>query len=140
MHRILPPIFRFLAQLVTLPHRRFYTPATDYKGVPADKGLRPIPSVLNLPGMVELEVDGVSTARTPASPYGFNRDQLKLRAGRIDRGGVMPGNGSGGPVTIKAARRGPAGGAREGLGLGLQELGGKDLDVVKHYDADGKRH
>lgn len=72
--------------------------------------------------MLELEVDGVSTARKPMSPFG-KRD-LKLRAGR--------GLGSGSPV--KAVR-----GTREGLGLGLEELGGKDVDVVKHYDADGKR-
>ena len=26
-----------------------------------------------------------------------------------------------------------------GLGLGLEEAGGKDAEVVKHYDADGER-
>jgi dihydrosphingosine 1-phosphate phosphatase len=115
MHRILPPTFRFLGQLMTLPHRRFYTPATDYEHVPPEKGLHPIPSVLDLPGMLELEVDGVSTARTTTG-----RQDLKLRPGRGSRSeNVMQGN-------------------REGLGLGLEEQGGKEVDVVKHYDADGE--
>jgi len=115
LHRILPPTFRFLGQLMTLPHRRFYTPATDYHAVPSEKGLHPFPSVLDLPGMLELEVDGVSTA--PAAGNG-NKQGLKLRAGR-------------GGKAEKATARG-----REGLGLGLEELGGKNVEVVKHYDAD----
>ncbi|TFY53347.1 hypothetical protein EVJ58_g9506 [Rhodofomes roseus] len=45
MHFVLPPLFRLLAHAFTLPHRRFYTPATDYKNVPAEKGLYPIPCV-----------------------------------------------------------------------------------------------
>lgn len=61
LHIILPPIFRLLAQGFTLPHRRFYTPATDYKSVPSEFGsggvLRPIPSVIDLPGELEVEVD-----------------------------------------------------------------------------------
>lgn len=122
LHRILPPTFRFLAQIVTLPHRRFYTPATDYKDVPVDKGLHPIPSVLDLPGMLELEVDGVSTARTSRSALGARG--LKMRAGR--------GLGSGRP------EKGVSG-SREGLGLGLEEMGEKPNDVVRHYDADGER-
>lgn len=120
LHRMLPPLFRFLAQLVTLPHRRFYTPATDYKGVPADTGLHPIPSVLDLPRMVELQVDGESTGRKAVT----GQRTLKQRAGR--------GLGSG-PRRPQAAKRGRKG---EGLGLGLEELGGKEVDVVKHYDAD----
>ena len=100
---------------MTLPHRRYYTPATDYKNVPPEKGLHPIPSVLDLPGMLELEVDGVSTARTRSG-----RGDLKLRPSRGGR-------------SEKAALS-----AREGLGMGLEELGGKDIEVVKHYDADGK--
>lgn len=115
MHRILPPTFRFLGGLMTLPHRRYYTPATDYKHVPPEKGLHPIPSVLDLPGMLELEVDGVSTARTRSG-----RGDLKQRStwgGRSEKAVL---------------------GAHEGLGVGLEELGGKDVEVVKHYDADGE--
>lgn len=117
LHRVLPPTFRLLGQLMTLPHRRFYTPATDYQGVPAGKGLHPFPSVLDLPGMLELEADGMSTGRATGNS---NKRELKLRAGR---GG-------------KAEKATPPG--REGLGLGLEELGGKDVEVVKHYDADGE--
>jgi len=49
----LPPIYRFVSTIVTLPHRRFYTPATEYKSVPQEDGLNPIPSVIDLPSTVE---------------------------------------------------------------------------------------
>lgn len=114
LHRILPPTFRFLGQLMTLPHRRFYTPATDYKRVPPEKGLHPIPSVLDLPGMLELDGDSVSTAHAGKT----NKKDLKLRAGRGGKAG-------------KASAPG-----REGLGLSLEESGGKGVQEVKHYDAD----
>ncbi|KZT00509.1 uncharacterized protein LAESUDRAFT_553458 [Laetiporus sulphureus 93-53] len=57
-HFVLPPLFRLLSHAFTLPHRRFYTPATDYKNVPPETGLHPIPSVIDLPGMMEMETDG----------------------------------------------------------------------------------
>ena len=117
MHRILPPIFRFLAQLFTLPRRRYYTPATDYTNVPPAKGLHPIPSVLDLPGMLELDDASVSTARKDVS---WNT-QLKLRSN---------GRANGKAGTEKPAL--PVDNARD------SEMGGpKDVDVVKHYDADG---
>ncbi len=125
LHRILPPTFRFLAQLVTLPHRRYYTPATDYTNVPQDKGLRAIPSVLDLPGMFELEMDGVSTARA-VDPLTARRRDIKLR--------------NGGGRGVGKSEKFADGFAQEGLGLGIEEMGGKEADVVKHYDADGKRH
>ena len=121
LHRTLPPMYRFLAQLMTLPNRRFYTPATDYKNVPQEKHLRAYPSVLDLPGMVELEVDGVSTAASRRMDALSSRD-IKLRAVRSR--------------SEKTAGTAPDG---MGLGLGLEELGGKDAEVVKHYDADGER-
>ena len=125
LHRILPPIFRFLAQLVTLPHRRYYTPATDYKNVPPDNGLRPFPSVLDLPGMVELDATKatVSTARSRRS----GTNNARLRAGR------SAGQG-----------RGETKGKKDVFGSGHHivesdsELGGRAMDIVKHYDADGK--
>lgn len=116
-HRMLPPIFRFLAQLVTLPHRRYYTPATDYKNVPPEKGLRAIPSVIDLPGAVE-EMDGIgaSTAHSKELGHGQGR-QIKFRKG---------GRAEKSPLRYE-----------DDLGLGVEELGGKELEVVKHYDADG---
>ena len=122
LHRILPPMYRFLSQLMTLPNRRFYTPATDYKNVPQDKHLRAFPSVLDLPGMVELEVDGVSTAASRRLV--LSKRDIKLRSvrGRSEKAAGIAPNGVG-----------------LGMSLGLEELGGKDAEVVKHYDADGER-
>jgi len=57
LHLILPPTFRLLAQAFTLPNRRFYTPATDYKNVPSELGLRPIPSVIDLPEHLGMEME-----------------------------------------------------------------------------------
>ncbi|KAI0341413.1 hypothetical protein BDW22DRAFT_1332802 [Trametopsis cervina] len=116
-HRILPPTFRLLALLFTLPHRRYYTPATDYRSVPENNGLHPIPSVLDLPGMMTIEADGISTARD-----GATNGQMKNRAGRnsgSEKGFYMQSN------------------ARVGLGVGLDsEMGGRKETDVKHYDAD----
>ena len=44
----IPSIFRFTAHLFTLPNRRFYAPAMDYEHVANEKGLHPIPSVIDL--------------------------------------------------------------------------------------------
>ncbi|EPT05759.1 hypothetical protein FOMPIDRAFT_1045062 [Fomitopsis schrenkii] len=57
LHVVLPPIFRLLAHAFTLPHRRFYTPATDYTSVPPEKGLYPIPSVIDLPNVMDTATD-----------------------------------------------------------------------------------
>jgi len=64
LHYALPRIFRFLASIFTLPHRRFYTPATDYGDVPVERGLHPIPSVIDLPSQLQMEMDdeNVSTS------------------------------------------------------------------------------
>ncbi|KAF7797379.1 hypothetical protein EIP86_008574 [Pleurotus ostreatoroseus] len=118
LHRILPPLYRMLSHLFTLPHRRYYTPATDYRGVPPEKGLRALPSVLDLPGMVELEVDGVDGVSTaPSRRVDADGRAIKLRAGKGGRS--EKGNGA-------------------GLGIGLEELGGKGggVEPVRHYDAD----
>ncbi|KIY68373.1 hypothetical protein CYLTODRAFT_421694 [Cylindrobasidium torrendii FP15055 ss-10] len=62
LHITLPPMYRFLAKAFELPNRRFYTPATDYKNVPSEfangNGLRAIPSVIDLSGMLEQENGG----------------------------------------------------------------------------------
>jgi dihydrosphingosine 1-phosphate phosphatase len=125
-HHILPPTFRALAQLFTLPHRRYYTPATDYTNVPADKGLRAFPSVLDLPGMVKLEADGVSTARNN-NAFSTGRGQIKQRAN--GRGGLSP-------ESEKPPVNGRAGSGAGGVD---SELGGRKQPGVLHYDADGTR-
>ena len=119
-HHILPPTFRFLAQLFTLPHRRYYTPATDYTNVPADnlKGLRAFPSVLDLPGMVQVEADGVSTGRSNHTPH--RHGEIKHRAAR---NGVEHHELE---KEVKVDERVDS------------ELGGKKGESVLHYDADGE--
>jgi len=64
LQKSLPPIFRFLATLFTLPNRRWYTPATQYSEVPSDYVLKggmgaSLPSVIDLPGSMG---DGYETA------------------------------------------------------------------------------
>lgn len=67
LHFAFPRIFRFLANIFTLPNRRFYTPATDYEDVPIQRGLQPIPSFIDLPSQMQVDLDdenvSVSTGR-----------------------------------------------------------------------------
>lgn len=112
LHAVLPPVFRALAPHFDLPHRRFYTPATDYGRLPMEKGLHPIPSVIDLPGT--LEVSGVNGSEA-------------MKAKAIKRRGLNGGHGKHGGAGI-----GPSSGL-EG-GHKVEEVGTKE---VKHYDADG---
>ncbi|KAF7968988.1 hypothetical protein HWV62_28716 [Athelia sp. TMB] len=131
LHLVLPPTFRLLMKIFTLPHRRFYTPASDYKSVPSDLGLRPIPSVIDLPGMLgmEMEVDG-GRASGLASPLGGG-DEVRARS--------KIGNGNGekfrklGHGTIYGANAG-----NEKRGWELEKNGDAQVkdEPVKHYDAD----
>ncbi|KAJ7199144.1 hypothetical protein GGX14DRAFT_572907 [Mycena pura] len=57
LQRALPPTFRFLATLMCLPHRSFYTPTTDYTRVPPLDALRP--SVTDLPATAGVEIGGI---------------------------------------------------------------------------------
>ncbi|KAH9932312.1 uncharacterized protein B0H18DRAFT_987534 [Fomitopsis serialis] len=122
LHFVLPPLFRLLAHAFTLPHRRFYTPATDYKNVPAEKGLYPIPSVIDLSSMMEMEMDGAGGASghrfgVPGGIYGER--SVKLRGAKAR--GRMP--------------RGEYPVEKEGLAMDVGEYEAK-VEVVKHYDAD----
>lgn len=129
LHFALPRIFRFLASIFTLPNRRFYTPATDYEDVPIERGLRPIPSVIDLPSQLELEMDD---------------ENVSTSTGRSGRGSVTPSdvkkrrNGSGNEFgqdakTFREKANGPARQASEAVGGG----GMTSEAEVKHYDADG---
>lgn len=140
LHRILPPVYRFLSLLVTLPNRRFYTPATAYKGVPLEKHLRALPSVLDLPSLVELEVDGVSTAASRGVGVGDVKLRNSGRAGRGVRFGAWNGNGGGGYEREKGEKgEEKVYGARRESDAEEEEMGGKaEVEVVKHYDADGE--
>jgi hypothetical protein len=114
LHRALPPTFRFLATRVTrLPHRRFYTPATQYTSVPPMGALRPIPSVLDLP-TTGVEVGGIGSGSGAYNGIGDGKGGLRRRA-----------------EVVEAARGGDADEVDDGLGEGADAAGN-----VKHYDAD----
>ncbi|KAJ6572224.1 hypothetical protein B0H19DRAFT_1133011 [Mycena capillaripes] len=112
LHRALPT-FRFLATLMRLPNRRFYTPATDYTSVPPVAALRPIPSVIDLPSTAGVEVGGSGAGA-----------------------GAANANGKGGNGLLR--RRAEAVEAARGGGAHVQESeAALDEDgAAKHYDAD----
>ncbi|KAJ7096101.1 PAP2 superfamily-domain-containing protein [Mycena epipterygia] len=128
-HRALPPTFRFLATLMRLPHRRFYTPATEYASVPPVAALRPIPSVIDLPSSAGVEVGGIGSGRASASEKNGKRKESGLRR-RVELGGLESGE-VGGDVSMDKGGEG-YGGEGEGGEGGEQGEG----DEVKHYDAD----
>ncbi|KAG6865552.1 hypothetical protein C0991_001556 [Blastosporella zonata] len=119
LHLILPPTFRGLARVFSLPNRRFYTPATDYKSVPSEfsgNGIHPIPSVIDLPSSagVGIEVGGIGSGVRSASEYRTN--EIKMRGnGTSEKGSLEQGNNQ--PVGA------------------VPELGEKSKNV-KHYDAE----
>ncbi|KAF8217626.1 PAP2 superfamily-domain-containing protein [Mycena galopus ATCC 62051] len=113
LHRALPPTFRFLATLMRLPNRRFYTPATDYTSVPPVGALRPIPSVIDLTSTAGVEVGGIGSGSGSGGAT------------------LLNGNGKGGLLrrrveTVEAAR------GVEESDAALDDEGRE----VKHYDAD----
>ncbi|KAG5637587.1 hypothetical protein H0H81_004038 [Sphagnurus paluster] len=122
LHLILPPTFRGLARVFSLPNRRFYTPATDYKSVPSDfnsaSGLHAIPSVIDLPSTagggagIGIEVGGIGSGVRGVSTTGA----MKMRGGA--------------PVSAVADP------AKRGLASHHREMGEKAREPVKHYDAD----
>ena len=119
-HAILPPIFRFAAHLFTLPNRRFYTPATDYEHVPNEKGLHPIPSVIDLHSPV--------MTQTSASLPRVGTRGLKLRNGNACDGVKTPGQ-------EPSQKKGGVKVLEENAGTVVppDREGGR-----KHYDADGE--
>ena len=125
LHVILPPIFRVLARAFQLPNRRFYTPATDYKNVPSEfahanglGGLRPIPSVIDLPGTAGVEVGGIGSGCGYGSSTMNGMNDMKLRNEKVRFS-------SGLSKAIDPAEE-------------VEEVPLKE-DVVKHYDADGEQ-
>lgn len=114
MHTILPPIFRALARIATLPNRRFYTPATDYSKVPNAKSLQPIPSVIDLPSTLHAH----STTSLP-------RAHLYRKIG-----------GNEGPKLRSSKRSGYATPVSKEDSEFVTALLDSDIEVVKHYDAD----
>jgi hypothetical protein len=114
LHAILPPTFRLLNRTFVLPHRRFYTPATDYKRVPAE-GLHPIPSIIDLSAHAGVDAE---------------QDLLVANASGVKEGIIRR--------PIGQARRVPSEGGhtdeKHGARLDPIDVQG---DTVKHYDVDG---
>jgi len=109
---ILPPLFRWLARAspVRLPHRRHYTPATEYSRGPPHT-LRAVPSMIDLDlamtGVVE-ESSGVASA------------PRERGVGTIKRRGSPPSDYK----------------REKAVGFEASEGGKVEDDKVKHYDAD----
>jgi len=117
-HAVLPPTFRFFAHIFTLPNRRFYTPATDYEHVPTEKGLHPIPSVIDLPNSPTV------MAQASASLPRVGGEGLKLRnSGESKNPGWRSSSRDKGAVKFVVEN--------PGNGVPPDREGGR-----KHYDAD----
>lgn len=116
LHTVLPPIFRALAPHFDLPHRRFYTPATDYGRLPMENGLRPIPSVIDLQSTLEVSgVDGSEQSRQAVKRrLNPNGEKVKIHGGAAVGAGFESGK------SLEADKKGVA-----------------VMKEVKHYDADG---
>lgn len=108
---LLPPLFRWLAWAspVRLPHRRHYTPATEYVNGPPHT-LRAVPSMIDLDLAVAEVVD--EDAGVASGP--------RRSEGAVKRRGSPSGSVQEKTVTFEAS-----------------EGGAKEDDKVKHYDADG---
>jgi len=116
LHTVLPPAFRELALHFELPHRRFYTPATDYGRLPVENGLHPIPSVIDLAST--LEVSGVNGSEQ-------SRQTIKRRGLNLNGGNVRTHGGTGTGASLEG-----------GGSLGMDKIGVVATKEVKHYDAD----
>ncbi|KAJ7034573.1 sphingosine-1-phosphate phosphatase [Mycena alexandri] len=128
LHRALPPTFRFLATHVPypLPHRRFYTPATDYTRVPTvgALALHPVPSVIDLPSMSGggVEVGGIGSG---SNAYHNSNGGKKARGG----GGGLRRRAE----AVEAARPHREYDYEDDDGDGERAATGRE---VKRYDAD----
>ena len=155
MHFLLPPLFRGLARLFTLPHRRFYTPATDYNGpVPeVEGGFRSIPSVIDIPRMLELEGgdDAASSAVLPRYALaprsrGGNGTASNGKFGNgFDSTDAAPPTSQSGessaflsPPTVHFSEKDPAVHDSKSS-QAVRQPAAATAPATKHYDADGER-
>ncbi|KAL4068629.1 hypothetical protein V8B97DRAFT_1918710 [Scleroderma yunnanense] len=112
LHLVLPPLFRALAHCFDLPHRRFYTPATDYAHFPVENGLHPIPSVIDLSSTSEISSENVK--------YGVKRRGRGAKSNTRGNGAVLPaGTFPAQEKELETGKSSPQSGTE-----------------VKHYDAD----
>jgi len=115
---LLPPLFRWLAHAspVRLPHRRHYTPATEYSRGPPHT-LRAVPSMIDL----DLAMAEVVDEGSGGIASGREGRTAGAGTGAFKRRGLPSEYAQEKAVVFEA---------REGGALG-------DDDKVKHYDADG---
>ncbi|GAA5963990.1 hypothetical protein JCM21900_005859 [Sporobolomyces salmonicolor] len=76
-HLVLPPLFRFFAPIISLP-RRFYVAATDYGAYPRETSLHAVPSILDLPSLVE-DSEVAASSSSSAAILGPSPDSSTLR-------------------------------------------------------------
>ncbi|GAA5851735.1 hypothetical protein JCM8547_001190 [Rhodosporidiobolus lusitaniae] len=79
-HAVLPPLFRFFAPIIQLP-RRGYQVATEYDFYPPEEHLNPVPSVLDLPSLVDDSAvsPAAAASSSPSSRGGLLNTALRNR-------------------------------------------------------------
>ena len=117
---LLPPLFRWLAHAspVRLPHRRHYTPATEYSHGPPHT-LRAVPSMIDLD--LDLAVAEIIDEGNGGIASGLEGRTTGVGAGAFKRRGIPSEHVQEKAVMFEV---------REGGTI-------EDDDKVKHYDADG---
>ncbi|KAH9983798.1 hypothetical protein BJV74DRAFT_980251 [Russula compacta] len=118
---LLPPLFRWLAHAspVRLPHRRHYTPATEYSRGPPHT-LRAVPSMIDLDLAMAEVVDDEGSGGVASG-----------REGRGAGGGI-----TGAVVKRRGSPSDYAYGHEKVVVFEANESGALEDDKVKHYDAD----
>ena len=125
LQRILPPTFRFLATVFTLPRRRWYTPATEYEKVPDEHVLdrRRLGMVASVPSVIDLSTT-FSSNLGAASSSNLGISRISSVAGLTRRKPEVVGDAEGNSeVLIQSKLANP--------------INGKEAEQVRHYDADG---
>jgi len=122
LQRLLPPTFRTLATVFTLPHRRWYTPATEYEKVPDEHVLarRRLGMGMSVPSVIDLSTTFTNDSNAEASASNFNLHRLSAANGLTRR----KAEGSMGSDEVSAWDE-----DEEPLKSDKQE-------TVTHYDAD----
>ncbi|KWU42431.1 hypothetical protein RHOSPDRAFT_36041 [Rhodotorula sp. JG-1b] len=99
-HLILPPLFRLFSPLLQLP-RRGYKPATEYDSYSPHLSLSPVPSILDLPSLVEdsavspsTDAEAVASASENSSLSSSSSSAVSSPAGSLRN---RSSNGNGGP-------------------------------------------
>jgi len=117
LQRILPPTFRTLATVFTLPRRRWYTPATEYETVPDEHVLarRRLGMGMSVPSVIDLSTTFESQGDASATSLGLYR--------------ISAANG-----LIRRKAEGSV--ASDEVFVEDEEIKNDEQESVRHYDAD----